>query len=118
LYRRILTPAELSNPDIVKVVIDRGGFALYFSRAPIPFARDPRGGWPPLYRHVGLYAYRRHTLMLLASLDPTPLERAEALEQLRALEHGIRIKAVETAYDSIGVDTPQDLEQVRRVFNV
>ena len=118
LYRRILTPAELSNPDIVKVVIDRGGFALYFSRAPIPFARDPRGGWPPLYRHVGLYAYRRHTLMLLASLDPTPLERAEALEQLRALEHGIRIKTVETAYDSIGVDTPQDLEQVRRLFNV
>jgi 3-deoxy-manno-octulosonate cytidylyltransferase (CMP-KDO synthetase) len=55
--------------------------------------------------------------MLLASLDPTPLERAEALEQLRALEHGIRIKAVETAYDSIGVDTPQDLEQVRRLFN-
>ena len=118
LYRRILTPAELSNPDIVKVVIDRGGFALYFSRAPIPFARDPRGGWPPLYRHVGLYAYRRHTLMLMASLDPTPLERAEALEQLRALEHGIRIKTVETAYDSIGVDTPQDLEQVRRLFNV
>jgi 3-deoxy-manno-octulosonate cytidylyltransferase (CMP-KDO synthetase) len=118
LYRRILTPAELANPDIVKVVVDRGGFALYFSRAPIPFARDPRGGWPPLYRHVGLYAYRRHTLMLLASLDPTPLERAEALEQLRALEHGIRIKAVETAYDSIGVDTPQDLEQVRRLFNV
>ena len=118
LYRRILTPAELSNPDIVKVVIDRGGFALYFSRAPIPFARDPRGGWPPLYRHVGLYAYRRHTLMLLASLDPTPLERAEALEQLRALEHGIRIKTVETVYDSIGVDTPQDLEQVRRLFNV
>ena len=118
LYRRILTPAELSNPDLVKVVIDRGGFALYFSRAPIPFARDPRGGWPPLYRHVGLYAYRRHTLMLMASLDPTPLERAEALEQLRALEHGIRIKTVETAYDSIGVDTPQDLEQVRRLFNV
>ena len=118
LYRRIVTPAELANPDIVKVVIDRGGFALYFSRAPIPFARDPRGGWPPLYRHVGLYAYRRHTLMLLASLDPTPLERAEALEQLRALEHGIRIKTVETAYDSIGVDTPQDLEQVRRLFNV
>ena len=118
LYRRIATPAELSNPDIVKVVIDRGGFALYFSRAPIPFTRDPRGGWPPLYRHVGLYAYRRHVLLLVASLDQTPLERAEALEQLRALEHGIRIKAVETAYDSISVDTSQDLEQVRRLFNV
>ena len=116
LYRRIENPAELTNPDIVKVVLDRGGFALYFSRAPIPHARDPRGGWPPLYKHIGLYAYRRSALLVLASLEPTPLERAESLEQLRALEHGIRIKAVETAYDSIGVDTPQDLEQVRRLF--
>ena len=116
LYRRIERPAELTNANIVKIVLDRGGFALYFSRAPIPHARDPRGGWPPMYRHVGLYAYRRTTLMVLASLEPTPLERAEALEQLRALEHGIRIRAVETAYDSIGVDTPEDLEQVRRLL--
>jgi 3-deoxy-manno-octulosonate cytidylyltransferase (CMP-KDO synthetase) len=116
LYRRIGNPAELSNPNIVKVVLDRGGFAMYFSRAPIPHARDPRGGWPPLYRHIGLYAYRRSVLLVLASLEPTPLERAEALEQLRALEHGIRIKAVETAYDSIGVDTPEDLAQVRRLL--
>jgi 3-deoxy-manno-octulosonate cytidylyltransferase (CMP-KDO synthetase) len=116
LYRRIDTPAELSDPNIVKVVVDRAGFALYFSRSPIPHLRDPRGGWPPLYRHVGLYAYRRSALMVLASLEPTPLERAESLEQLRALEHGIRIKTVETAYDSIGVDTPQDLEQVRRLL--
>jgi len=118
LYRRIEHPTELSDPDIVKVVLDRGGYAMYFSRAPIPYARDPRGGWPPLYRHVGLYAYRRQALLLLASLDPTPLERAESLEQLRALEHGIRIKAVETEYDSVGVDTPADLERVRRLFNV
>ena len=116
LYRRILNPAELSDPNVVKVVLDRGGFALYFSRAPIPHARDPRGGWPPLYRHIGLYAYRRSALLVLASLEPTPLERAEALEQLRALEHGIRVKAVETAYDSIGVDTPEDLERVRRLL--
>ncbi len=116
LYRRIHDPSELANPNVVKVVLDRGGFALYFSRAPIPHARDPRGGWPPLYKHIGLYAYRRSVLLVLASLEPTPLERAEALEQLRALEHGIRIKAVETAYDSIGVDTPEDLEQVRRLF--
>jgi 3-deoxy-manno-octulosonate cytidylyltransferase (CMP-KDO synthetase) len=116
LYRRINNPAELSNPNVVKVVLDRGGFALYFSRAPIPHTRDPRGGWPPLYKHIGLYAYRRSVLLVLASLEPTPLERAESLEQLRALEHGIRIKAVETAYDSIGVDTPEDLEQVRRLF--
>jgi len=116
LYHRISTPGELSNPNIVKVVIDRAGFAMYFSRAPIPLVRDPRGGWPPLYRHVGLYAYRRSALLVLASLEPTPLERAEALEQLRALEHGIRIRAVETKHDSIGVDTPEDLEQVRRLI--
>ena len=116
LYRRILQPAELSNPNIVKLVTDRSGFALYFSRAPIPHTRDPRGGYPPLFRHVGVYAYRRTALMVLASLEPTPLERAESLEQLRALEHGIRIKAVETSYDSIGVDTPEDLEQVRRLL--
>jgi len=118
LYRRITDPSELSNPNVVKVVLDRGGFALYFSRAPIPHARDPRGGWPPMYKHIGVYAYRRQTLLVLASLDPTPLERAESLEQLRALEHGIRLKAVETVYDSIGVDTPEDLEQVRRLLTV
>jgi 3-deoxy-manno-octulosonate cytidylyltransferase (CMP-KDO synthetase) len=116
LYRRIENPAELTNPNVVKVVLDRGGFALYFSRAPIPHARDPRGGWPPLYKHIGLYAYRRSALLVLAGLEPTPLERAEALEQLRALEHGIRIKAVETSYDTIGVDTPEDLDEVRRLL--
>jgi 3-deoxy-manno-octulosonate cytidylyltransferase (CMP-KDO synthetase) len=116
LYRRIANAAELADPNIVKLVLDRGGFVLYFSRAAIPHARDPRGGWPPLYRHVGLYAYRRSALLVLASLEQTPLERAESLEQLRALEHGIRIKAVESAYDSIGVDTPDDLDQVRRLL--
>jgi 3-deoxy-manno-octulosonate cytidylyltransferase (CMP-KDO synthetase) len=118
LCRRIEHPADLSNPNIVKVVMDRAGYALYFSRAAIPYARDPRGGWPPLYRHIGLYAYRRSTLLVLAALEPTPLERAESLEQLRALEHGIRIRAVETSYDSFGVDTPDDLEQVRRLLTV
>ena len=116
LYRRIQDPSELSNPNVVKVVLDRSGFAMYFSRAPIPYVRDPRGGWPPLHRHIGLYAYRRNTLLVLASLDPTPLERAESLEQLRALEHGIRIKAVETHHESFEVNTPEDLEQVRRLL--
>ena len=116
LFRRINDAAELANPNIAKVVIDRGGFALYFSRAPIPYVRDPRGGWPPMYRHIGLYGYRRKTLVVLASLVPTPLERAEALEQLRALEHGIRIKAVETRHESFEVNTPEDLEQVRRLL--
>ena len=117
LYRRITQQAELVDNNVVKVVVDRGGFALYFSRAAIPHVRDPRGGWPPLYRHIGLYAYRRNALLVLASLEPTPLERAESLEQLRALEHGIRIKAVETTYDSLSVDTPEDLEQVRRLLS-
>jgi 3-deoxy-manno-octulosonate cytidylyltransferase (CMP-KDO synthetase) len=116
LYRRITHPAELDDPNVVKVVVDRGGFALYFSRSAIPYMRNPKGGWPPLYRHIGLYAYRRAALLVLANLEPTPLERAESLEQLRALEHGIRIKAVETEYDSISVDTPEDLEQVRRLL--
>jgi 3-deoxy-manno-octulosonate cytidylyltransferase (CMP-KDO synthetase) len=116
LYRRIEHAAELGNPNVVKVVLDRAGYALYFSRAPIPYARDPRAGWPPLYRHIGLYAYRRSTLLVVAALEPTPLERAESLEQLRALEHGIRIKAVETSYDSLSVDTPEDLEEVRRLL--
>lgn len=116
LYRRIHDPAELTNPNVTKVVVDRSGYAMYFSRAPIPYVRDPRGGWPPMYRHIGLYAYRRNVLMVLATLEPTPLERAESLEQLRALEHGIRIKAIESMYESFGVDTPDDLEQVRRLL--
>jgi 3-deoxy-manno-octulosonate cytidylyltransferase (CMP-KDO synthetase) len=116
LYRRIGNPKELADPNVVKVVLDRAGYALYFSRAPIPHMRDPRGGFPPLYKHVGLYAYRRSALLVLATLEPTPLERAESLEQLRAIEHGIRIKAVETQHDSISVDTPDDLEAVRRLL--
>ena len=94
------------------MVVDREDFALYFSRAPIPFARR---GCPPAqaWRHVGLYVYRRACLLRLAALPPTDMERSEALEQLRALEHGIRIKAVETAFDSVGVDTAEDLGRVR-----
>jgi 3-deoxy-manno-octulosonate cytidylyltransferase (CMP-KDO synthetase) len=115
LRRRISDPAELANPNVTKVVVDRDGNALYFSRAPIPYTRPdcpPAVAW----RHVGLYAYRRECLLRLARLKPTALEQAEALEQLRALEHGIRIKAIETRYDSVGVDTPDDLERVRRMF--
>jgi 3-deoxy-manno-octulosonate cytidylyltransferase (CMP-KDO synthetase) len=114
LRRRIDDPAERHNPNVTKVVVDRDGYALYFSRAPIPYVRE---GAPvaPAWRHVGLYVYRRECLLLLARLAPTDVERAEALEQIRALEHGIRIKAVETAYDSVGVDTPADLERVRRL---
>src|SRR5262249_7752807 len=116
LFRRIHNAAELANPNVTKLVLDRGGFALYFSRAPIPHVRDPPGGCPPMYRHAGVYAYRRSALLVRASLEPTPLERAESLEQLRALEHGIRIKAVETSHESFEVNTQEDLEQVRRLL--
>jgi 3-deoxy-manno-octulosonate cytidylyltransferase (CMP-KDO synthetase) len=112
IRRRIDDPQELQNPNVTKVVIDRDGYALYFSRAPIPFTRN--GSPPaPAWRHIGLYVYRRQTLLKLTSLPPTAMEKAEALEQLRALEHGIRIKTVETIHDCVGVDTAEDLERVR-----
>lgn len=113
LRRRISDHAEYMNPNLVKVVVDRDGNALYFSRSPIPHAR---GGAMDAYGHVGLYAYRRAFLLAFARLQPTPLELAESLEQLRALEHGFRIRTIETHYESIGVDTPEDLERVRRLL--
>jgi 3-deoxy-manno-octulosonate cytidylyltransferase (CMP-KDO synthetase) len=112
LRRLIEDPADYRNPNVTKVVVDRDGYALYFSRAPIPHVRDDSPA-ARAWRHVGLYVYRRECLLFLAQLAPTELEQSEALEQLRALEHGIRIKAIETHYDSIGVDTPDDLERVR-----
>jgi 3-deoxy-manno-octulosonate cytidylyltransferase (CMP-KDO synthetase) len=118
LRRRLDDPSALADPNVVKVVVARDGDALYFSRAPIPFRREdrdrPERPAPPCWKHIGLYAYRRTFLLELARLTPTALERAEALEQLRMLEHRYRIRAVETAHDSIEVDTPEDLERVRR----
>ena len=105
--------ADLANPNVVKVVCDREGFALYFSRLPIPFVRD-RGADAARRRHIGLYVYRRGFLLELAGLRPTPLELAERLEQLRALEHGRRIRVVEVGSASPGVDTPEDLERLER----
>jgi 3-deoxy-manno-octulosonate cytidylyltransferase (CMP-KDO synthetase) len=112
---RITDPADLDTPSVVKLVVDAEGYALYFSRAAIPYVR-PGLPEPPLWRHMGLYVYRRPTLLELARLPQTPLEQAEGLEQLRALEHGIRIATVETNVTTIGVDTPEDLERVRRLF--
>lgn len=106
---------DSASPHVVKVVVDRDGFALYFSRALIPYSRSRALG-PGAFKHIGLYAYRREFLSTFSALPRTPLERTEALEQLRVLEHGYRILTVETAYDSIGVDTPQDLERVRRLL--
>ena len=112
LRRRIVDPAELHAPSVVKVVVDLKGSALYFSRAPIPYTR---AGQPPAvaWAHIGLYAYRRACLLRLAALPQTVMERSEALEQLRAIESGIRISVVETSHDTVGVDTPEDLERVR-----
>ncbi len=112
LARRIWLEHDLTSPHVVKVVTDASGFALYFSRSPLPFARE--GSAVGVARaHIGLYVYRRDTLLRLAALPPSALERLEALEQLRALEHGIRIKVIETQSASIGVDTADDLERVR-----
>jgi 3-deoxy-manno-octulosonate cytidylyltransferase (CMP-KDO synthetase) len=108
-------PDEFTNPNVVKVVRDERGRALYFSRAPVPWPLATPGNAPGIARvHLGLYAYRRDVLRRLASLAPTELERLESLEQLRALAHGIGIHVVETDYDSVGVDTAEDLDRVRQ----
>jgi 3-deoxy-manno-octulosonate cytidylyltransferase (CMP-KDO synthetase) len=105
--------AEMTNPNVVKVVTDQDGFALYFSRSPLPYWRESTPAGVLGYKHLGLYAYRRDFLLRFARLAPTPLERAEKLEQLRALEWGFRIKVAETSGAGIEVDTPQDLERAR-----
>ena len=106
--------AALSNPNVVKVVLDKHGHALYFSRSLIPHPRDPGGAW---YRHIGLYAYRAGFLKRYAALEPAPPERTEALEQLRALWHGHRIAVVVSEREiPPGVDTPQDLEAVLKML--
>lgn len=122
----MVDPAEVFDPQVVKVVTDRRGFALYFSRQPIPYVR--RGGsmpdlleaqpdWLAFYRkHTGLYVYRRQCLLQLTQLEPSPLEQLEKLEQLRALENGIPIRVVPVNQRSIGVDTLADLQRVRDTF--
>ncbi len=112
---RVRTATERDSPSVVKVVVDRQGYALYFSRYPIPFVREPGVAHLP-YRHLGIYAYRKGFLRKYARLPQTPLERLEMLEQLRALEHGYRIRMVETDYVPVGVDTPEDLEHVRSLM--
>jgi 3-deoxy-manno-octulosonate cytidylyltransferase (CMP-KDO synthetase) len=112
---RPLEEGERDNPNVVKAVVDLRSDALYFTRADVPFSRD--GGPATRWAHQGLYGYRRATVQRLASLAPTPLERAESLEQLRALENGIRIRCVPTPYTSIGVDTPEDLARAEALLS-
>ena len=121
LKHKIEHPHELFNPNIVKVITDASGRAMYFSRSPIPCIKGMdmhnEGFWKfAFYRHIGLYAYRRDFLLTFITLPQTPLEIAEGLEQLRALEHGYAIIVSETYAESIGVDTPEDLEHILRVF--
>jgi 3-deoxy-manno-octulosonate cytidylyltransferase (CMP-KDO synthetase) len=107
LVRPLVSEEERRSPHVVKAVLDARGDALYFSRADLPFDRDANR--PSRWAHVGLYGYRRATLLHLAQLPVSPLELAESLEQLRAVEHGIRIRCIRTDGQSIGVDTPEDL---------
>jgi 3-deoxy-manno-octulosonate cytidylyltransferase (CMP-KDO synthetase) len=107
-------PEEIGNPNAVKVVLNLAGYALYFSRAGIPYPRR-EGAAPPL-KHLGIYGYQRAALLRLADLPPTPLERSESLEQLRALENGIALRVLLVERGSPGVDTREDLERVERLL--
>jgi 3-deoxy-manno-octulosonate cytidylyltransferase (CMP-KDO synthetase) len=109
---RIDNDDDFANPNVVKVVVDKDDFALYFSRSPIPCLRDAVMAEVDLFKHVGLYVYRREFLLKYPALPETPLELSEKLEQLRALEHGYRIYVAETDRQSIGVDVPEDLQKV------
>ena len=116
LKKQIIDPAEINNPNVVKVVTNLLGDAIYFSRCPIPHERERREDPSLYFKHIGLYVYRRDFLLHYPDLTVGPLEQAERLEQLRALESGYRIRVVNTDYESLGVDTPEDLERVNRLI--
>ncbi len=119
LVRPLENMHELSDPNVVKAVIDQKGWALYFSRAPIPHVRDTPAGQDnrhAFYAHMGLYAFRAETLKRVVGLPATPLEKAESLEQLRWLEHGYSIRTRITQHPSMGVDTPEDLDKIRTLI--
>jgi 3-deoxy-manno-octulosonate cytidylyltransferase (CMP-KDO synthetase) len=117
LKKRITDRAEVSDSNVVKVVTNRHDDALYFSRWPIPYHRDAASS-SVCFKHIGLYVYRRDFLLEYPDLPVGPLEIAERLEQLRALENGFRIRVMQTEYDSIGVDTPADLARVNELFSL
>lgn len=114
LKRRITVPSEITNPNCVKVVTGFSGDAIYFSRCPIPYNRGVNEAY---FKHIGLYVYRKDFLLGYSAMPVGPLERAESLEQLRALENGHRIRVIETQYESLGVDTPEDLERVQQLIS-
>lgn len=122
LIKKIEDEKELHDHNIVKVVVDKDGYALYFSRNPIPFVRDKSLQRPLLeayafYKHIGLYGYTKDFLFTFKNLPKSNLEEAEKLEQLRALEHGYKIKTIVTKFDTVGIDTPEDLEKAKEYFD-
>ncbi len=121
LAKRINTVEELKNPSVVKVVFDYNNCALYFSRSPIPYVREAKSNLEriqktEIYKHIGLYVYRRDALLRFTELKPTDLENIEKLEQLRMLENSMKIKLVVTDTESLSVDTPEDLEKARKYY--
>lgn len=134
LVKRITEPEDIFDPNVVKAVSDKDGFALYFSRSPIPYHRDLFSqscreeeitrlqdlqiSELIMFKHIGIYSYRREALLSFSKMKQTELEIKERLEQLRALENGMKIKVKETFFETIGVDTPEDLERVERCLNI
>lgn len=113
--KRITNPKEINDPNVVKVICDKNGFAIYFSRLPIPFYREKQDNLV-YYKHLGIYAYTKDFLFTFKNLPASYLEEAEKLEQLRVLEAGYDIKVIETNSDSIGVDTEEDLKKVEEIL--
>lgn len=116
VIKEIKSPEEINDYNVVKVVVDRNNFAIYFSRYPIPFNRENSEGIR-YFKHIGIYGYTKEFLYIFKNLPHSLLEKAERLEQLRALEAGYRIKVVETKDDCVGVDTPQDLKRVEELLS-
>lgn len=114
VMKKIEDPLSINDPHVVKVAVDKNNFALYFSRAAIPYQTvNSQVESPIYYKHIGLYGYTKDFLFIYKNLAPSSLEKTECLEQLRVLENGFRIKVIETMYDTVGVDTPQDLEKLK-----
>jgi 3-deoxy-manno-octulosonate cytidylyltransferase (CMP-KDO synthetase) len=114
LRKKITDPEDLKNPNVVKVVCDKNGYALYFSRSPIPYPRFTEGTIH--YKHIGLYAFTKDFLFTFTNLPASGLEDAEGLEQLRVLENGYKIKVATTQFDTIGIDTAEDLERAKEIL--
>jgi len=114
LMTKIQNKEQYDDPNTVKVVTDKSGFALYFSRSLIPFPREK--GITNVYKHIGIYGYRKNFLLKYTSMEQTPLEKTESLEQLRIIENGYKIKLIETKRESLSIDTPEDLELLKKQF--